>query len=245
MDSRKNKIFLAVVVILGAIIVLMFVVNKFSIVQKVEKFVDDESEEGEEGYEDEENETEEKESFDEKTQVQAKPSSQTMKDEPKVEKKQSLPVEDKTKTNNEDVKPINDLSTKFRKLIDEMDKQLKNKAVSDDIKKKVMTELMGSIETFSKIGDDTSSLISTIIQKYIPKTDNFTETQVVPKSMDTIKKYLTDALAEIERMESKNSTVMSNVNERFVPSRDVPVPMEKQKQDVVEGFENTPHYALY
>lgn len=240
MDSRKTKVFLAAVFIVGAIIVVVYLMNKFNVVQKVEKFVDDE-----EGYEEEdneaENETEEKESFDDEPKVSTPPKTEdvTKTKDVKVMQKQ----EDGADAETTPVKPINDLSTKFRNLIDEMDKQLKNKAVSDEIKKKVMTELMGSVETFSKIGDDTSNLISTIIQKYVPKKDNYTN-EPVSKSMDTIKRYLKEALIEIENMESKNSTVM---NERFVPSRDVPVTKKASPdtKEIIEGFENTPHYALY
>ncbi len=245
MDSRKNKIFLAVVIILGAIILMMFVVNRFNVVKKVEKFVDDDSEEGEEGYEEEDDD---KETFEE-----TKPSPETKAPSPTKPVEVKPTPEEKPspslKSKEEDVKPINDLSTKFKNLIDEMDKQLKNKAVSDDIKKKVMTELMGTIETFNKVGDNTSSLISTIIQKYVPKQDNFVDAPVT-KSMDTIKKYLKDALAEIESMESKNNQAQtSSFNERFVPSRDIKVSKERytdiNKEDIIEGFENTPHYALY
>jgi hypothetical protein len=232
MDSRKNKVFLVAVVIVGAIVVLVFLMNKFNVVQKVEKFVDDDEGE-EEAFEDDE-----KESFDEplpKAVVTEIPKViKTTSDETTV---------DKPSEKQPTVQAINDLSTKFKSLIDEMDKQLKNKAVSDDIKKKVMTELMGSVESFSKVGENTSTLISSIIQKYIPESDSYANAPV-GKSMDTIKKYLKDALAEIESMESKNST--STVNERFVPSRDIPLPKTKQSdKESIEGFENTPHYALY
>jgi hypothetical protein len=238
MDSRKNKVFLAAVVIVGAIIVLVFLVNKFNVVQKVEKFVDDDDDE--EGNEDD---NDEKESFDEgvKTKPSTPPTQVTppKTTAPPPEKPVEKPAEKPT------IQAINDISTKFKTLIDEMDKQLKNKAVSDEIKKKVMTELMGRVESFSKVGDNTSSLISSIIQKYIPKSDNYTDAPV-GKSMDTIKKYLKDALAEIENMESKNH-IKANVNERFVQSRDIPLPETKQNdtEEIIEGFENTPHYALY
>jgi hypothetical protein len=238
MDPRKNKVFLAAIVIVGAIIVVVFVLNKFNVVQKFENFVDDEEEEGYEEN-DAESETEEQETFTEK------PEKSTPTPTPTPPKQTGqLPKEpEKPK----DVQPMNDISTKFRKLIDEMDKQLKNKAVSDEIKKKVMTELMGSIESFTKLGDDSSNLITSIIQKYIPKKDkdHFAEPQ--PKSTTIIKKHLQDALQEIERMESGNSTAVAKsvVNERFVQSRDVPVTKHDSSEDIIEGFENTPHYALY
>lgn len=240
MDSRKNKVFLVAVVIVGAIVVLVFLMNKFNVVQKVEKFVDDDEGE-EEAFEDDE-----KESFDEDSKPKPLPKA-VVTEIPKVNKTTSDETTvDKPSEKQPTVQAINDLSTKFKGLIDEMDKQLKNKAVSDDIKKKVMTELMGSVESFSKVGENTSTLISSIIQKYIPKSDSYANAPV-GKSMDTIKKYLKDALAEIESMESKNST--STVNERFVPSRDIPLPKTKQsdKEGIasIEGFENTPHYALY
>jgi hypothetical protein len=247
MDSRKNKVFLAAIVIVGAIIVLVFLVNKFNVVQKVERFVDDDDDD-EEAYEDDDEggskdkgKTKGKESFDKNVKSKPSPPPAPIIVSAPITNK---PVDDSTDKSTEKptIQAINDISTKFKSLIDEMDKQLKNKAVSDEIKKKVMTELMGRVESFSKVGDNTSSLISSIIQKYVPKSDNYANAPV-GKSMDTIKKYLKDALAEIENMESKNT----NVNERFVQSRDVPLPQTKQndKEDSIEGFENTPHYALY
>lgn len=249
MDSRKNKVFLTAVVIVGAIIVLVFLVNKFNVVQKVERFVDDDEED-----DNDDNDNEEKEGFDE--DVKSKASPPPKKNDSITSSTTTVPPTTKTivsptssttdtATEKPTIQAINDISTKFKNLIDEMDKQLKNKAVSDEIKKKVMTELMGKVESFSKVGDDTSSLISSIIKKYIPKSDNYVDAPV-GKSMDTIKKYLKDALAEIESMESKNHS-KSTVNERFVPSRDVPLPEPKQtdKDEIIEGFENTPHYALY
>lgn len=236
--------FLASIFIVGAIIIVVFVFNKFNVVQKFENFVDDE----EEGYEENEDEDEndEQETF---TDTAKTPSKPTPPQKPEPASMETKPVSKDTETP-KDVQPINDVSAKFKKLIDEMDKQLKNKAVSDEIKKKVMTELMGSIESFSKLGDDTSSLITSIIQKYIPKQqkDNFEEP--LTKSTTLIKKYLQDALQEIERMESENNTVAPKtvVNERFVQSRDVHVSKHKlpnDNEEVIEGFENTPHYALY
>lgn len=238
MDPRKNKVFLAAIVIVGAIIIVVFVLNKFNVVQKFEKFVDDEDE-GNDG----ESETDEQETF-----------AETSVDKPKTTSPPTTPTKVEQKSEepepSQDVKPMNDISTKFRKLIDEMDKQLKNKAVSDEIKKKVMTDLMGSIESFSKLGDDTSSLITSIIQKYMPQQQKDHFEEPLTKSTTLIKKYLEDALKEIERMESTNTTVApkSFVNERFVQSRDVPVSthtLPNDSKDVIEGFENTPHYALY
>lgn len=239
MDTRKNKVFLAAIVIVGAIIVVVFVLNKFNVVKKVESFVDDE----EEGYE----ENDEQETFTETPKSPDNPKSTTTAETEKVAPvdEPETPKVEESETP-KDVKPINDISAKFKKLIDDMDKQLKNKAVSDDIKKKVMTELMGSIESFSKLGDDTSSLITSIIQKYIPKQEKDHFAEPLTKSTVLIKQYLQNALQEIERLESSNNTVAPKavVNERFVQSRDIPVP-EKKNDDVIEGFENTPHYALY
>lgn len=234
MDARKNKVFLAAIVIVGAIIVVVFVLNKFNVVQKVEKFVDDDEEEG---YEDNDVESEQEA---DKLKTPTTP--------PKAEQSPQK-VEQPTKKDEESPKeePINDLSTKFKKLIDEMDKELKNKAVSDEIKKKVMTELMGSIESFNKLGDDTSSLISSIIQKYVPNKDHFEDP--VPKSTTLIKQYLLSALKEIESMESVNNSAAqkTTLTESFVPSRNVQVTKHKSPNtgDVIEGFENTPHYASY
>lgn len=238
MDTRKNKVFVAAIVIVGAIIVLVFILNKFNVVKKFENFVDEEDE----GNDYDENEIDEQETFTEKNADKPKATSTTTPAQ-KPQEKTEEPKED-------NLKPINDISSKFRKLIDEMDKQLKNKAVSDEIKKKVMTDLMGSIESFSKLGDDTSSLITSIIQKYIPKQEKDHFEEPLTKSTTIIKKYLQDALNEIERMESGNNTVApkSIVNERFVQSRDVPVSKHTSPNDsekVIEGFENTPHYALY
>lgn len=241
MDARKNKVFVAAIVIVGAIIVLMFVLNKFNVIQKFENFVDNE----EEGYEEDDEQNEE--TFQEQKKLETKPKASETEFKKLVDEINK--PDTKTGEDPKEAKPINDISAKFRKLIDEMDKQLRNKNVSDDIKKKVMTELMGTIETFNKLGDDTSNIITSIIQKYIPKQDNYADAPVVSKSMTTIKKYLQDALKEIEHMESSNNTAVPKtvVRERFVQSRDVPVSKttKTDNEDVIEGFENTPHYALY
>jgi hypothetical protein len=254
MDPRKNKVFLAAIVIVGAIIIVVFVLNKFNVVQKFENFVDDEGEEGYEENNDEESENDDQETFTEKGLVKPQTTPTPTPSPTTPQKTEQKPTSPSTSTNTEDtskdVKPLNDISAKFRKLIDEMDKQLKNKAVSDEIKKKVMTDLMGSNESFTKLGDDTSSLITSIIQKYIPKQEKDHFSEPLLKSTTIIKKHLQDALQEIERMESGNNTVApkSTVNERFVQSRDVPVSKHtppSANEDVIEGFENTPHYALY
>lgn len=247
MDPRKNKVFIAAIVIVGAIILVVFVLNRFNVIQKVEKFVDDD----EEGYEenDVENDSNEHETFAEEAQ-NTPPRIDTSKTSINNEKSLQEPAKPEEPEQPKEVKPINDISAKFKKLIDEMDKQLKNKAVSDEIKKKVLTELMGSIESFSKLGDDTSSLITSIIQKYVPKKEKDHFSEPLLKSSTIIKKHLQNALAELERMESSNNTASekSPINERFVQSRDVPVTKRtspNDNQDVIEGFENTPHYAVY
>jgi hypothetical protein len=252
MLSKKNKVILTVIVILGTIVVLFAVLNKFNVVQKFENFVDDEEQEGYEEDEQGEGEGEgETESFNEPKKT-TEPSTPTKKQTEPSKMPKEVP---KTTSPNvaqvENVKPIDDLSTKLKNVIEKMDNELKAKQVSDEIKKKAMTDLMSNLDSISKAGADTTSIVTNTISKYIPKKETYTDEPVMTKSMDSVKKHIKAALAELENMSSSKTSAVEKfeVNERFQPSREAPKTLQPTiQQDTsisIEGFENAPLYALY
>ena len=248
--SNKNKFIFTVLFIVALIVVVFVVLKKFKLISKLEHFIDDEDEEG---YEDDE--TDQKEEFDDKptTSTANKASSEPPKTSttPVIVKPEERKKEEKTKGVNEkkDVKPIDDLSTQIKNGFDQLYNRLQELGVSQNDMKKALNDFMNSIDTMSKTNVSAHSVVSKIVEKYMPKKDTFVDEPVVLKSMDKVVYHLNQALDEVKAMSSTNvqSVAKVPVNERFSPSREVTNvhTRDAKKTEVIEGFENTPHYALY
>jgi signal recognition particle GTPase len=254
MISNKNKVIITVLAILGAVVLMVVMFNKMNMVKKVEKFVDDDSDvdvdDNIEAYEDVDAgaDLEAEEDFAEDAEdEEPKPKK---KDEKKADKKEADKKEEKKGASNDDKKTQSNVATKLKQFIDTVDKEINAKEVSDDIKNKVMKDLMSNITSLQDMGVSASKVVTDTINKYAPPKSTYVDAPVVTRSMDTVKGYLKAALSELEAMSGKEA-----FNERFTPSRSAPTPLKKVEpmtedetttsKDAIEGFENAPRYALY
>lgn len=216
--------------------------------------------------EDEENDDEEKESFadepDAKDKQQAKDAkepkmskdstdSKDMKEPKDVKEKKDAPQTSSPNSRTivgNDKESQSALASKLKSFIDTLDNELRNKNVSEDIKTKVMTDLMQNIGSLQSMGVSASKAVATAVEKYAPQKSTYIDAPM--KSMDSVKMHLRAALQELE---STSSRTKEEFNERFSPSREAPKapavpPMmgsHSNSNDTIEGFENAPRYALY
>jgi len=275
MISNKNKVIITVLSILGAIVFMVVMFNKVNVVKKVERFVDNENEdddiedeteaEGEAADDDDEEEDdEEKESFadesDAKAAIKSTKDAKDTKDardakdvkEPKDGKEMKdtpkVPSSDTKKAIDNDKESQSALASKLKSFIDTLDNELKNKAVSQDIKTKVMSDLMQNIGSLQSKGVSATKAVATAVEKYAPQKSTYVDAPL--KSIDSVKMHLKAALQELENSSSNSKEAF---NERFAPSREAPkapavAPMmggHSGNNDTIEGFENAPRYAMY
>jgi hypothetical protein len=257
MISNKNKVIITVLAILGAVVLMVVMVNKMNMVKKVEKFVDDDSDVDDlddtiEAYEDvdagadleaEEDFVEDQDEED----AEDKEPKPKKKEEKKPEKKEEKKEEKKVVSN---VSNESNVATKLKQFIDTVDKEINTKEVSDEIKNKVMKDLMSNITSLQEMGVSASKVVTDTINKYAPPKSTYVDAPIVTRSMDTVKGHLKAALTELDAMSGKEA-----FNERFSPSRSAPTPLKKVEpimvdetttsKDTIEGFENAPRYALY
>jgi hypothetical protein len=275
MLSKKNKVILTILAIVTTIVILVVIFNKFSVVRKIERFVDDDNtEEGEEEEEEEEVEEQdpEEEEFVEPstTSTPSKVAIPSSKDvTPSKDKKDVTPsknissVKDATpstqEVKTENAQPIDELSAQLKKVIEVLKEELSKKNVSTDVKSKIISEFTNNttLDTLQKIGGNTNEFINKTINRFVPPKDTYADAPVMMKSVDKVKMHIRAALKELEGISSMPSTDYDStatkekftVNERFSPSREAPKndvkPLHTQTNDVIEGFENTAHYALY
>lgn len=242
MISNKNKVIITVLAILGAIVLMVVMFNKMNMGKKVEKFVDDDGDDMDsvEPYEDVDTnaEVDAEEEFaegeEDKEEEETKPKK-------KVEKKEEKKEEKKVESN---------VATKLKQFIDTIDKEINSKDVSEEVKNKVVKDLMSNITSLHDMGVSASKLVTDTINKYAPPKNTYVDAPIVTKSMDSVKGHLMAALNELEAMSGKET-----FNERFSPSRPSPTPVKKvepmtndepiSSSKGVEGFENAPLYALY
>lgn len=251
MISNKNKVIITVLAILGAIVLMVVMFNKMNMGKKVEKFVDDEVDgddmDNVEAYED----------VDANAKVDAEEEfaegdEDTEEEEPKPKKK--VEKKDDKKDDKKDEKKVeSNVATKLKQFIDTIDKEINSKDLSEEVKNKVVKDLMSNITALHDMGVSASKVVTDTINKYAPPKNTYVDAPIVTKSMDSIKGHLRAALNELEAMSGKET-----FNERFTPSRPSPTPMKKVEPMTneettssskgttgVEGFENAPLYALY
>lgn len=254
MISNKNKVIITVLAILGAIVLMVVMFNKMNMGKKVEKFVDDESDVDEmdniEAYEDVDTSAAVGDDMDEEF---AEGDEETESEEPKPKKtteKKDEKKEPKKTDVNENKATQSNVATKLKQFIDTVDKEINSKDVSEDIKKKVMKDLMSNITTLQDMGVSASKAVTDTINRYAPPKSTYVDAPIVSRSMDSVKGHLQAALKELESMSGKEP-----FNERFTPSRPAPTPVKKVEPmttkepstptSTIEGFENAPRYALY
>lgn len=247
MISNKNKVIITVLAILGAIVLMVVMFNKMNMGKKVEKFVDDEGDDDDmdnvEAYEDVDAnaEVDAEEEFvegeEDKEEKETKPKKEVEKKEEKKEEKK------------DDKKVPSNVATKLKQFIDTIDKEVNSKDVSEEVKNKVVKDLMSNITSLQDMGVSASKVVADTINKYAPPKNTYVDAPIITKSMDSVKSHLKAALHELEAMSGKEA-----FNERFTPSRPSPTPLKKVEpmtndettsSERIEGFENAPLYALY
>lgn len=272
MLSNKNKVIITVLAILSAIVLIVIFFNKTNMMKKVERYVDNESEiddseeytnndteDGEEdGKDDEDDEDDAEEGFAEGDEDEDVGESKKTDDKkvkvPKSNKKESNKIKDvkNDKDAKDDIKPQTQsgVATKLKQFIDTLEKELKDKPVSQEIKNKVMKDLLSNVASLQEMGASVSTVITESINKYSPPKSTYVDAPIVTRSMDRVKGHIKAALDELDSM--SGASKKETFSERFTPSRPAPpnkvTPLlvnEHENKDTIEGFENAPHYALY
>lgn len=260
--SNKNKVIITVLAILGAVVLMVVMFNKMNMAKKVEKFVDDESETDDiEGYEEleagadvdaEEAFAEGDEEEEPASKTKDKKDTKEMKEDKEEKKASAASKEDKDAASKPSSKDKDDtqstVATKLKQFIDTLDKEINSKDVSNDIKSKIMKELMQNVSSLQEMGLSASKVVSDAVNKYAPPKSTYVDAPVVSRSMDTVKGHLRAALNELESISATEA-----FNERFTPSRPAPTSAKKvepmmvddAQKGTIEGFENAPRYALY
>ena len=243
MDS-KDKVIILVMFLLLAVVAAMIIMNKNSMFRKVEKFTEDDTDDEEEEGFDEQPVTKKDDDKAVKTAVTTvKAAVKTDKVEQPV--KQDTPVEPiKSAQNNPSIGLM--LKQTLGNILNTLDitnttPQQKQQVIKELFEENNIQKLMSSTATGA------TEMVNNVLHKFVTQshTEKFYEDDTSMQSaIQSIKTHVKAALEELENL-GKKPSVPPGTTEGFTSSRVYGKQQSSTNSKIIEGFENTPSFAMY
>ena len=260
--TKKNKVIFTILTILAVVVAIVVIYNTFTV--KITKKSSNKN--WFEGYADAEEEEEEDEAAEdeaaedeENTDGGDESAEETFAEDTKANKKDEARREEKPKapTTPKESSDKTDEKTKDTKSTDKPTSSAVAEVatISQEQVDKYVAKMKDAIKSNKPNAD---AILKKAMDFYSPQKDKYTDAPMM-KSMDKVKMHIQAALQELDQASSTKEggqtqvLAKPNVSERFMPSREAPKsdvkPIQQDNKtddtDVIEGFENTPQYAMY
>lgn len=242
MDS-KDKVIILVMFLLLAVVAAMIIMNKNSMFRKVEKFTEDDTDDEEEGF-DEQPVTKKD---DDKTVKTVKTVAAVKNDKVEQPVKQDTPVEPiKSVQNNPSIGLM--LKQTLGNILNALDitnttPQQKQQVIKELFDENNIQKLMSSTATGA------TEMVNNVLHKFVTQnhTEKFYEDDTsMQAAIESIKTHVKAALNELENLGNKPSVPIPPATEGFTSSRVYGKQQSKTNTSTtIEGFENTPSFAMY
>lgn len=246
MDS-KDKVIILVMFLLLAVVAAMIIMNKNSMFRKVEKFTEDDTDDEEEEGFDEQPVTKKDDDKTVKTVNAATAVTAVKIDKVEQPVKQDTPIEPiKSVQNNPSIGLM--LKQTLGNILNSLDvtnttPQQKQQVIKELFDENNIQKLMSSTATGA------TEMVNNVLQKFVSQnhTEKFYEDDTSMQSaIESIKTHVKAALNELENLGKKPSVPIPPTTEGFTSSRVYgKQQLKTNTSTTIEGFENTPSFAMY